>query len=429
MFGKFRPRITALFRIMLSPQIRETTPLMYLAYENSIPQSEPHRMAVRAWALCLLLLTILPTRAQADAEDPLLWLAVQRGTTLDRVASEMVREQLASRKEFKIVESTLSDADRRCRTAPCLSALARQHQAFVVLSGDVFQVGSKQNQRVVMHLYDGRHRQVFDVENLCTDCDETKLGLMIQSTLGEILGRYRKGQDADVQLNELLDGAAKNGPPAIPAPSSDPVMVPPLMTTQVPALAPTPVQATGTQPEKMPQLAPIPVAKPVQTATVPLAPTPAGSQPVTQPGTLPVTTLPPPLPPTGAVPAQTYIPQLPGAVTQYPQQSPVSSPPLAWQPSPTPSPERKGLSPRRKALAGVFGSLGFAILGGSIAAHYLDKKLDSSLALNASGLPCTNGSNAGQSCVLTTIGLWAPGYAVSGLMLGGMILSLAIPEK
>lgn len=411
---------------MLSAQICETTPLMYLAYENSIRQSGQHRMAVRTWALCLLLVALLPSLARADPEDPLLWLAVQRGTALDRVASELVREQLASRKEFKIVESTLSDADRRCRTSPCLSALARQHQAFVVLSGDVFQVGSKQNQRVVMHLYDGRHRQVFDVENLCTDCDETKLGLMIQSTLGEILGRYRKGQDADVQLNELLDGAAKNGPPAIPAPSSDPVMVPPLVATPTPALAPTTVPPTTAQTGPRPQLAAIPAAKPVQTVPVPLAPTPAGSLPATQPAM----TLPPPLPPTGAVQAQAYIPQLPSAATQYPQPSPVSpSPPFAWQPSPMQQPERKGLSARRKALAGVFGSLGVAILGGSIAAHYLDKKLDSSLSLNATGLPCTAGSNAGQNCVLTTIGLWAPGYAVSGLMLGGMILSLAIPEK
>jgi hypothetical protein len=411
---------------MLGTQICETTPLMHLAHENLIPQSGQRHAVRSVWALCLLIAVLLPTIARADGEDPLLWLAVQRGTALDRVASELVREQLAGRKEFKIIESTLSEVDRRCRTAPCLSALARQHQAFVVLSGDVFQVGSKQNQRVVMHLYDGRHRQVFDVENLCTDCDETKLGLMIQSTLGEILGRYRKGQDADVQLNELLDGAAKNGPPAIPAPGADPVMVAPLLPTTAPALAPTPAQVVGTQPDARPQLAPIPAARPAQTATVPLAPTSVATQPVTQPAM----TLPPPLPPAGQVQTQTYMPQLPSAATQYPQPGQAVSPPaFAWQPTPTPQPERKGLSARRKALAGVFGSLGIAILGGSIAAHYLDKKLDSSLAINATGLPCTAGSNAGQNCVLTTIGLWAPGYAVSGLMLGGMILSLAVPEK
>lgn len=409
---------------MLGTQICETTPLMHLAHENLIPQSGQRHSVRSVWALCLLIAVFVASVARADTEDPLLWLAVQRGTALDRVASELVREQLAGRKEFKIIESTLTDADRHCRTAPCLSALARQHQAFVVLSGDVFQVGSKQNQRVVMHLYDGRHRQVFDVENLCTDCDETKLGLMIQSTLSEILGRYRKGQDADVQLNELLDGAAKSGPPAIPAPGSEPVMVPPLLPTPAPALALTAAQSVGTPSDTRPQLAPIPAARPAQTATVPLAPTSAGNQPATQPAM----TLPPPLPPMGQVQTQTYRPQLPSEAAQRPQPSPVASPPsFAWQP--TPQPEHKGLSTRRRALAGVLGSLGFAILGGSIAAHYLDKKLDSSLAINASGLPCTAGSNVGQNCVLTTIGLWAPGYAVSGLMIGGMILSLAIPEK
>jgi hypothetical protein len=80
-------------------------------------------------------------------------------------------------------------------------------------------------------------------------------------------------------------------------------------------------------------------------------------------------------------------------------------------------------------LAAVFGTLGVVALGGTIAAHYFDRKLDSSLALNPGGLPCSAASNAGRSCVLSTIGLWAPGYAVSGLLLGGMILSLAIPEK
>jgi len=419
---------------MLGEEICETTLLMYQAPENPIPHSR-HGHRSSSWlVLCLLLSVLLARQAFAEGEEPLLWLAVQRGLALDRVASELVREQLVSRKDFKIVESTLADADRRCRTSPCLSALARQHQAFVVLSGDVFQVGNKQNQRVVMHLYDGRHRQVFDVENLCTDCDETKLGLLIQSTVSEIIGRYRKGQDADAQLNELLDGAAKSGPPAIPAPSSEPVMVPPLLTTP-PALASTPAQVAAPTQQPVvsrPQLVPMPAPRVTVPSPAQLAPTSIGAPPTT----IPSAALPPPLPPPiGSLPPATTsnIPQLPpGGAIQYPQPSsyPQFSPSTWQQPPPVPDPmNRRGLSGRRKALAAVFGSLGFAILGGSIAAHYFDKRLDSSLAINPGGMPCTATANAGRSCVLTTIGLWAPGYAVSGLMIGGMILSLAVPEK
>ena len=407
---------------------------MHLASETRIQRSGHCHRSWAWFSLCVLLSTLVPLLACAEGDEPLLWLAIQRGPALDRVASELVREQLTSRKDFRVIESTLTDADRRCRTSPCLSALARQHQAYVVLSGDVFQLAGKQNLRAVMHLYDGRHRQVFDVENLCSDCDETKLGLMVQTTLTEILSRYRKGQDADAQLNELLDGAAKSGPPAIPAPSAEPVMVPPLPGTlpdSTPALAGTPAQVASapvptTNPVVRPQLAPIPTARPQVNPRVQLAPTPVGAQSAPYP-------VPPPLPPLGNTPppAAQYIPQLPGDGTPYSQAPQPSQ--LAWQsqqpPPPPASTTSRGLSGRRKAMAAVFGTLSVAILGGSIAAHYLDKKLDASLALNPGGAPCSAASDAGRSCVLTTIGLWAPGYAVSGLLLGGMILSLAVPEK
>jgi hypothetical protein len=386
--------------------------------------------------LGLLLALVLPSRALADGNEPLLWLAIQRGTSLDRVASELVREQLVARKDVRLVEASLADADRRCRTSPCLAGLARQHQAFIVLSGDIFQLGSKQNLRVVMHLYDGRHRQVFDVENLCGDCDETKLGLLVQTTLGEIIGRYHKGQDADAQLNELLDGASKSGPPAIPAPSSDPVMVPPLPGAPAPTTAGTPPSLAATSaptavqpaPTTRPQLAAMPPSRATAPASVQLAPTPVGASSPYQSSPMPV---PPPLPPLGGTPplAGSYAPQLPGSPQLSPQPSQYQQ--MSWPPQQPAqqTPQRQGLSGRRKALAAVLGTLGVVALGGTIAAHYFDKKLDASLAINPGGLPCSAASNAGRSCVLSTIGLWAPGYAVSGLLLGGMILSLAIPEK
>ena len=403
-----------------------------------VTEKQPsHRVPVRltagsswGWLCALLLFVLLPKTAGADGEEPLLWLAIQRGGALDGVGSEQVREQLAGRKELRVVESTLTDADRRCRTAACLSALARQHQAYVVLSGDIFQLGSKKSQRVVMHLYDGRHRQVFDVENLCNDCDETKLGLLVQSTVSEILSRYHKGQDADAQLNELLEGTAKNGPPAIPTPASDPVMVPPLVpVTPPPQLAKT-AAPTGTDStaSSRPQLAPMPVAKSAESAKVQLATTPVASPQAPSPN------VPPPLPPQGNTPvlAGSYVPQLPSTAQTAPSAPPLyPTPAPLWTQTPQGMPEqqRKGLSTKRKALAAVFGTLGFAALGGTIAAHYFDKRLDSTLAQNPGGLPCSSQANAGQNCVLTTVGLWAPGYAVSGLLIGGMILSLAIPEK
>lgn len=351
---------------------------------------EPRTFSSWFCGLLVVLGLAVPRFALASGEEPLLWLAIVRGATLDRVASEQVREQLASRTELRVVEASLTDEDRRCRTSPCLSALARKHSANIVLSGDIFQLGSKKSQRVVLHLYDGRHRQVFDVENLCGDCDETKLGLLVQTTVTEILSRYQKGQDADAQLNDLFDKSARTGPPEIPAPTSDPVMVPPLPVAPPPTLplAPTPVpQAPAPQ---------------VSIAPTPLQVAPVAAEPVYPSPSLPLS--PPrlqPLPPTA-----------------------VSESIRATDRAP-----RKGLSTKRKAVAAVLGTLGFATLGGSIAAHYFDRKLDPALAQNPAGTPCSAPSNAGQNCVLTTIGLWAPGYAVSGLLLGGMILTLAIPEK
>jgi hypothetical protein len=37
--------------------------------------------------------------------------------------------------------------------------------------------------------------------------------------------------------------------------------------------------------------------------------------------------------------------------------------------------------------------------------------------------------NTGRSCVLSTVGVYAPTYAVGALLVGGMILTLTIPES
>lgn len=333
---------------------------------------------------CFVLCSLVwPRAAWAGGDEPLLWLAMVRQGALDRVASEQVREQLLARKDFKVVDSPLTDEERRCRTSPCLTELARKHTAYVVLSGDVFQLGDKKMQRVVLHLYDGRHRQVFDVENLCNDCDETKLGLLVQGTVSEILNRYRGGQDADAQLNDLLD-KTPHGPPEIPEPNNDPVLVPPL------PVAPPPVLAQRVTPSPPP---------PVQAVAVP-SQKPTTAETVGRPAVLP------PM-------AQSW--------------------PQTHAPRPEARPETRensrapGLSKRRKTWAAVLGTFGVLALGGSIAAHALDRKLDASLNLNAGGAPCSAAAYQGQTCVLTTVGLWAPGYAASGLLIGGMILTLAVP--
>jgi hypothetical protein len=138
-----------------------------------------------------------------------------------------------------------------------------------------------------------------------------------------------------------------------------------------------------------PQLAPIPPARPQVHPRVQLAPTPVGAQSAPYP-------VPPPLPPLGNTPppAAQYIPQLPGGRDALFASSPAFAAGLA-------SRSNLHLLPRARRVAvclggarrwrRCFGTLSVAILGGSIAAHYLDKKLDASLALNPGGCPVLGG--------------------------------------
>lgn len=344
---------------------------------------------------------LLGSSAAGAAEpEPLLFLGIQRSTTIDKLASSIIVEHLQDRGESLVPATGLTDTDRRCRRLQCLAPLAGQRKAALVLDGDVQQVGQNRSLRVVMHLYDARQRQQHELENLCVDCDETKLGIVLANTTTDLLGQFRKTAAAMDQLAALLD--------ATPVAMQD--RVPPAgksagpSTAGAPTVAQTPAQATD-------PARPSPTEPASGTAAQSPTPVQTASPPLPFPAPLPIS-------PTG-VPVG-----LPGA---YP--TPMPPLPLPLLGAPPPRATRGRLSTKRKIIAGVFGAVGAGTLAAAIVLHILDLRLASNQTYNPSGSPCIDPQYAGQNCVLSTVRLWAPGYAVGGLLLGGMVLTLTVPES
>lgn len=316
--------------------------------------------------LGLLSLLSFPVAVAAPSE-PILFLGIQRHTAIDRLATLQLGEYLTERGEHLQNSANLKDAERRCRHPQCLEALAIDHQVALILSGDVSATGPNNTLRVQIRLYDHRRRGSsvanLEMENLCIDCDETKLGILLATTTGNLIERYH----------------AQN-PAAVP-PAPVPEQIPP---------PPLPGEAPSQEPVSPPVLAvpPLPEAS---------SPSPATGMPITPE------------------------PQA------YP---PVYYPPAEAQSTPTASPSpRRGLSSTRKGVAAAFGVLGFGSLVVAAVMTGLDHRLAPDYSYNPGGRSCNAPENAGKVCVLSTVGLYAPMYAVGGLLVGGMILTLAIPES
>lgn len=333
-----------------------------------------------------------PPAASAAEPEPLLFLGIQRSTTIDKLASSIIVEHLQDRGESLVPTSGLTDTDRRCRRLQCLAPLAVQRKAALLLDGDVQQVGQNRSLRVVMHLYDARQRQQHELENLCVDCDETKLGIVLANTTTDLLGQFRKTAAAMDQLAALLDAG--------PRPASEPPTAAQLPAQTGEPARPSPAGSLTEPARPAPGTAAQPPPTPIQ------VPTPSPALPF--PAPLPIN-------PTG-VPVG-----LPGAY-------PTPMPPLPLVEAPPPRATRGRLSTKRKIIAGVFGAVGAGTLAAAIVLHILDLRLASNQTYNPSGSPCIDPQYAGQNCVLSTVRLWAPGYAVGGLLLGGMILTLTVPE-
>lgn len=126
-------------------------------------------------------------------------------------------------------------------------------------------------------------------------------------------------------------------------------------------------------------------------------------------------------PPSAAPPGVASVQQAPQALPGYALQTTVPA-------SPAPK-AKKPLSPVRKGIAAVFGVLGFGSLITAAVLHGLDRRLTPDLSVNSMGSACRMQENAGRTCVLSTVGAYAPTYAVGGLMIAGMILTLTIPES
>lgn len=311
--------------------------------------------------------------APATERSPLLFLGIQRAGGIDRVGTQLVVEHLLERGEDLMQSVTLTDIERRCRRDQCLTQLAEHNRASLLLSGDVQSVGPNKNLRVIVRLFDARRRQQQETESLCIDCDETKLGIVLSNTTSDLLLQHRKTTADLVQLENLLDAAA---PPNAP-------------------------------------LRPVAVSPPVPAAVVPEAATQQ------QPVAVPVVTPAPPFAPPTAVARAEANAQLASQLA-----SPILNPI-----SPSQLPPRKGLSTKRRAIAGVFGALGFGTLAASVVLTALDKRLDLNYSLNAAGTACQDPANDGKNCVISTVRLWAPGYGLSALLIGGMVLTLVVPEN
>lgn len=329
--------------------------------------------------------------ARAAGHEPMLFLGIQRYTAIDKLLTDQLGEYLADHGEQILKTAALSDAERRCRQPQCSDALASDQRATFVLSGEVTSAGPNQTLRVQVRLYDARRRGTPDAmterENLCTDCDDTKLGIVLTSTTNELLASYRLTTDGLPAVSYPPQAAPKPAPvqpqpPQPAAPETSPLSGSPLA---VPALPPE------TPSDPIPPAAPFPPAQ-----------TPAPAPPVQQPAPLP------------------YYPPVPPSPSTIDLKTPPQDSVFAGR--------KKGLSTTRKAVAAVFGVLGFGSLVVAGVMTGLDHKLAPNYSYNPSGGACSAAENIGRTCVLSTVGLYAPMYAVGGLLVGGMILTLAIPE-
>lgn len=403
------------------------------------PLAPSARPAAVLLGLSLLFSTVLgEALAQTSTPEPILFLGIQRSSNTDRVGSDLVREYLVDRGEILLKNVQLAEVDRRCRRQQCLSDLAAGKGAVLVLSGDVSSTGPTRNLRVQVRLFDQRRRgtpdAIAEIENLCIDCDETKLGIMLTGSTSELLTQYRQfavsspppvsAQPPGPTATPAQASASPSAAPAAqPAESAWPAWMPRPASVSPPAAVPSP-------PTQVPMVAPT-------QAPPPSSPPPAVAYPSPPPATRPA--IPYAVPPTAAVPpyppAESGDQSPPVAVRQAPPQLPPSPPP----PSPvplvepvrptTPTPARKPLSPVRKGIAAVFGILGFGSLITAAVMHGLDRRLTPDLSINSMGTACQMPENSGRSCVLSTVGVYAPTYAVGALLVGGMILTLTIPES
>lgn len=387
------------------------------------------RPAPRWVALLLAFLAVSAPFAKgalAGEAEPLLFLGIQRSTTLDKLASQIIVEQLQDRGEKLLPTTGLSDTDRRCRRLQCLTPLAAQRKAALVLDGDVQQVvGQNRSLRIVMHLFDSRNRQQHEQENLCVDCDETKLGILLANTTTDLLVQYHKMDAAMDQLAALLDATPVAIQDRSAPPSKSPEGSAGLPTLPAPPSSPSQSAPAG---EQRPQGSPAPTSDPARVNPAGFLNDTAQQGPVTP-------ALPPPPVAPDAVPAAPAPYALPPGASVLPPGGPSAYPtPMPPLPLIDSTPVRRGpttrrLSTKRKIIAGVLGGLGAGTLIAAITLNALDYRLAANRSYNPDGSPCSDPQYAGQNCVLSTIRLWAPGYGLGGLLLGSMILTLTIPER
>jgi hypothetical protein len=333
--------------------------------------------------------------AAAVPSEPILFLGIQRHTAIDRLASEQLSEYLSDRGENILRQVALSDGERRCRQSQCLVNLAHDQRSLYVLSGDVTSAGPHNTLRVQLHLFDvrksGTTDAVYEIENLCQDCDETKLGILLATTSSDLFSRYRQTAPA------LPPAAAPPAPPAS-APPLPRLAEPPRPADPPlpPVASQLPVESYPAPPLTLPQLAPLAPAA---------VPPPPPQQSVIAP------------PPATPLPADPPPPSYSAAAL------PLIPPPAA---APAPA-ARRPLSSSRKGVAAMFGVLGFGSLVVAAVMTGLDQRLAPDRSYNPSGGACLTAANAGRRCVLSTVGLYAPLYAVGALQVGAMILTLTLP--
>jgi hypothetical protein len=332
-------------------------------------------------------------------------LGIQRHTAIDRLISEQLIDYLSEHGESILRSATLGDGERRCRHPQCSEALALDHHATWVLSGDVSSTGPNNTLRVQARLFDVRRRgtegAVADMENLCTDCDETKLGILITTTTSDLINHYRQTAPALPPVASTPP-SAPSAPP--PPPDDDPAAAlanSPLTVSSLPAdsMAGRPVTQAPPPPAAWPEPQQLPAQG--QQPLPPQQPLPQGQQP---------------LPPLQQPPPQAYPPPV-----YYPVPAPL--PPVSS------NPPHRSLSRTRKIVATLFGVAGFGALAAAGVMNGLDRKLAPDYVYDPNGRACSAPQNAGKNCVLSTVGFYAPTYAVGGLLVVGMILTLALPES
>lgn len=327
----------------------------------------------------------------ADAERPLLYLGVQwLGKPLKQARLVILPHLRGRQQVYKLPDPDLTPSEQVCHTADCLPALAKKQKVVRVLGGNAAE-GENKLHVVNLWLLDLRlGGGLLEESGRCEACTDDKLNETFRRVTDALLDKAARAIAGTAPVAEAAKPAPPR-PPVAPPPALAPPPPPPVVEAPRPVADKPPVLAMGVTPSEP--------ARPASLSKPALVETPVDPRPNEPPHFQPP---PPPEPVAPPAPSGESL-------------APVAPQTLAIAAAP------RGPSYGRGVAVGVFSGLLAATLGTSIALTALD--------LSGSRPLCSIPSDPmgpAVDCAPRAL-FYGVGYGASAALLGGLILTLALP--